>query len=671
MSPLSGRKAGGKKSHYRRKHIHMKRLLTLILCLCLLLSSAASLAEGKSGSADRYNVSDTKAPNIIKFVFDEDGKTLKPGDKLHVKMKLDDQSDITDCHATFWIQPQDLFIRVDMAYDAASDMYKGEYTLQEADVNGTYLFYACSAEDKYGNSIVLLQEKKGFGSFTLKGAIKDINLKGTVSIKENGKTLKPGDEIHITVKLDKAYPNAASMEGSFVRQGDKNPTHYLFDLEKKSSKVFEGTRDFWENNRNGKYSIESVTLFDDKDNVLGVMKVTGQYIIMKGCSDDAVAPRITSVTLQEKGKKLTAGDKLHFSVKARDNSKDQLNVFVKVASTEDNTSYTDPATGIQTYLQKTAKFITLKYKKATGAYEGSLKLPKDLPDGEYFLVIDADDQTGNSTQKEYRNLSFTYTSPDFADKGIKSFITVCWKAFFGKKPTKAEVNEYGTPLASGKKKAVNVINTLLKKSKLSGEDAAVALWQVMRGQNPDDSQKAKTVAALKEGKDVAIDSLNNSAFRKRCKEWGINPGTLGTGKSSTKVASVDVDDGHYTLSGSKATFTGAAKKDIKTLVIKDTVEANGKTYKVTKIDTGACKGLANLTKLTIGRNVTSIGREAFKDCKALKSITISASKLKSIGKDAFSGISKKAVFKLPKKQLSKYRKMIRKDGGAPKNAKFE
>ncbi len=43
----------------------------------------------------------------------------------------------------------------------------------------------------------------------------------------------------------------------------------------------------------------------------------------------------------------------------------------------------------------------------------------------------------------------------------------------------------------------------------------------------------------------------------------------------------------------------------------------------------------------------------------------------SDSKATFSGISKKAVFKLPKKQLSKYRKMIRKDGGAPKNTKFE
>ena len=43
----------------------------------------------------------------------------------------------------------------------------------------------------------------------------------------------------------------------------------------------------------------------------------------------------------------------------------------------------------------------------------------------------------------------------------------------------------------------------------------------------------------------------------------------------------------------------------------------------------------------------------------------------SDSKATFSGIAGKDVFKFPKKQLSKYRKMIRKDGGAPKNAKYE
>ena len=59
------------------------------------------------------------------------------------------------------------------------------------------------------------------------------------------------------------------------------------------------------------------------------------------------------------------------------------------------------------------------------------------------------------------------------------------------------------------------------------------------------------------------------------------------------------------------------------------------------------------------KNVTSISQYAFKDYK----------KLKTTGKDAFSGIRKKATFKCPKKQKDAYKKLIKKN--APKNAKFE
>ena len=69
------------------------------------------------------------------------------------------------------------------------------------------------------------------------------------------------------------------------------------------------------------------------------------------------------------------------------------------------------------------------------------------------------------------------------------------------------------------------------------------------------------------------------------------------------------------------------------------------------------------------KNVTSIGSEAFKDCKKLKTVTINAAKLKTVGKDAFKNIQKKATFKCPKKQKDAYRKLIK--SNAPKNAKFE
>ena len=79
-----------------------------------------------------------------------------------------------------------------------------------------------------------------------------------------------------------------------------------------------------------------------------------------------------------------------------------------------------------------------------------------------------------------------------------------------------------------------------------------------------------------------------------------------------------------------------------------------------------------LKKVTIGKNTTKVGKNAFNGCKSLKTIVVKSTKLtkNSIGKNAFKGISKKATFKCPKKQLKNYKKWIKK-AGAPKTAKYK
>lgn len=52
-----------------------------------------------------------------------------------------------------------------------------------------------------------------------------------------------------------------------------------------------------------------------------------------------------------------------------------------------------------------------------------------------------------------------------------------------------------------------------------------------------------------------------------------------------------------------------------------------------------------LTAVTLPSTINTIGKEAFKGAKNLKSITIKGN-LKSVGNNAFSGINKKAVFKI-------------------------
>lgn len=97
------------------------------------------------------------------------------------------------------------------------------------------------------------------------------------------------------------------------------------------------------------------------------------------------------------------------------------------------------------------------------------------------------------------------------------------------------------------------------------------------------------------------------------------------------------------------------------LVIPDTVMIEGYAYKVTAIANNAFKG-ENIKNLTIGANVTTIGKNAFANCKSLKKVTIKSSVIKSIGKKAFVKTPKKATFKVPKAKKAAYKKLLKKAG---------
>ena len=111
------------------------------------------------------------------------------------------------------------------------------------------------------------------------------------------------------------------------------------------------------------------------------------------------------------------------------------------------------------------------------------------------------------------------------------------------------------------------------------------------------------------------------------------------------------------------TITKFTDKKAKKLTIPATVKVNGVTYKVTAIADKAFKGNKKLTTVTIGSNVTKIGKEAFSGCKNLKKITVTAGKLKTISKNAFKGINKKATItvKGTKKAKTALKKKLKKN----------
>lgn len=103
-------------------------------------------------------------------------------------------------------------------------------------------------------------------------------------------------------------------------------------------------------------------------------------------------------------------------------------------------------------------------------------------------------------------------------------------------------------------------------------------------------------------------------------------------------------------------------KSKNSVTVPDTVTFDGVTYKVTSISKNAFKNNKKLKKVTIGKNVSKINSSAFYGCKNLKTVTIKSIQLKTVGKNAFRGVNAKAKIKVPKSRLRFYKKLFAKKG---------
>jgi len=108
-----------------------------------------------------------------------------------------------------------------------------------------------------------------------------------------------------------------------------------------------------------------------------------------------------------------------------------------------------------------------------------------------------------------------------------------------------------------------------------------------------------------------------------------------------------------------AAFVSANNKNALLITVPATVKIDGATYKVTKVEDGAFKGCKKARLITIGKNVTSIGKKAFANCKKLKTINIKSKKITKVGKNP---ISKNVTIKVPKSSKKKYKKLFKNAG---------
>ena len=117
-----------------------------------------------------------------------------------------------------------------------------------------------------------------------------------------------------------------------------------------------------------------------------------------------------------------------------------------------------------------------------------------------------------------------------------------------------------------------------------------------------------------------------------------------------------------TAKSKKVAFAGVSDKNVKKVIIPKTVKLDGITYQVTEISANALKGKKKLKTVSVGENVTKIGKNAFAGCSRLVNIVVKGKKLKSAGKNSLQGISAKAVIYVPSSKLKKYKGLLQNKG---------
>lgn len=186
----------------------------------------------------------------------------------------------------------------------------------------------------------------------------------------------------------------------------------------------------------------------------------------------------------------------------------------------------------------------------------------------------------------------------------------------------------------------------------------------------DTTKDAAAVLAAADAVKVALEGLTP----KTDGDGSGNGNGNGNGNNGTVAVGTPVETklGRYEVIdpvNKTAKLVSVKNKKAAKMSVPATVKVNGETFKVVEVGANVMKGNKKLTKVILGSNVTTIGKQAFSGCTKLKSVQLKGKALATIGKQAFKKTSAKMIVsakKLNKKQKAALLKKVKKAGAGKK-----
>ncbi|MCR5138279.1 MAG: hypothetical protein K6C12_14525 [Oscillospiraceae bacterium] len=158
-----------------------------------------------SGEVSAMGVYDTDYPIMTEFVMVEAGQTLSIGDTVHFKLKFEDKNGIRNANLNFGRSLQNSAYIV-LHDNPESGYWEGEYAFREGDTSGSWCVTYCEVYDSYGyythyNAQAKRVMQRMFPGYVYVKGVDIAELITNLQFQENGRTLKPGDVLHISFDI--------------------------------------------------------------------------------------------------------------------------------------------------------------------------------------------------------------------------------------------------------------------------------------------------------------------------------------------------------------------------------------------------------------------------------------------------------------------------------------